>query len=262
MRRALPLEVGDEVLVELVRSHDERVVEARLGEHAVGRLAQPGEVAGVEPMAARTGLPGGAQLLEHGHGVRQARGERVVGVHQQDGVWVAGRVGPEGRPARCRSSSPRSGRGCPARGCRTACRPARWRCCRPRRCRPRGCRSGRRRDPGPGAGRTPPGRRSPQASRMRAALVAMRVWKLSVLSTTVSRSWASISGPSTCSTRLVREDDGPLGHRLDGASRLESTAGTRERRPRSVPRPAQIGQVLLGEAQVLDQVEQLLQLRR
>jgi hypothetical protein len=55
---------------------------------------------------------------------------------------------------------------------------------------------------------TPWARRSPnsstvpcsEASQMRAALVATRVWKLRMLSTTLSKSWAWISGACTRSS--------------------------------------------------------------
>ncbi len=94
--RPLPLEIGDEVLVQLVRGHDERVIEPGLGEHPPGCLAEPGEVAGVESDRCAHRPAGCAQLLEHGDRVGQPRGQRVVGVDEQDGVGIAGRIGAEG----------------------------------------------------------------------------------------------------------------------------------------------------------------------
>jgi len=46
--RALSLEVGDQVLVQLVGRHDQRVLEAGVGEHAMGGFAKPGQVARIE----------------------------------------------------------------------------------------------------------------------------------------------------------------------------------------------------------------------
>ena len=198
MRAPWSLRLVDDVLVELVGGEDRACSGTR-----------PRRACGAPRCESQARSPESSRMP--GAGRRRARAgpcptstawrtpvERVVGVDEQDAV-VGHRLGVGARtpPARRRRASPSCGRGCPAPGCRTACRPARWRSRRTRRGRPRGRPPGRRRCPGRAAGRTPPPGRPRAASTMRAALVAMRVWKLTMVRSGVSSSMQGTIGPRT-----------------------------------------------------------------
>ena len=80
----------------------------------------------------------------------------------------------------------------------------------------------RRRCPARAAARTRAPARRARRAQTRAALVAISVWKLTMLSSAVSRSWRCSSGPAHAHQRLVREDHRPLGDGVDvaGAARI------------------------------------------
>ena len=83
---ALALQVGYQVFIEFVGRHYHRVGEAGLREHPVGVLAEPGQIAGVEAYGRPHVVARRPQLPEHGERIREAGGERVVGVDQQQAV--------------------------------------------------------------------------------------------------------------------------------------------------------------------------------
>ena len=72
---------------------------------------------------------------------------------------------------------------------------------------------------------------SPCAARQtRAALVAMSVWKLMMLSSAVSTSCACSDGPRTRSERLLRKDDRAFRDRIEIAAPLQGTQIFQKRR--------------------------------
>ena len=95
---ALALEVGDQVLVEVVGGHDQGVVEAGVGEHAVGRLAEAGQVARIEADGgARTRRPAARSSWKAVRALGSPGGQGVVGVHQQEAaLGIEAGVGAEG----------------------------------------------------------------------------------------------------------------------------------------------------------------------
>ena len=198
------------------------------------------QVAGVQADADRF-VPGAAQALERGDGVRHAAAERVDRVHEQHRVVrVHVGVGVEGSlPHRRRgrgTAEPSSGR---------ACRPARRRA---RRQRLRWTSTPRRRRSPPATPRSAPSaaaRRMPNsstgrrrdASTTRAAFVAISVEKLSWLSSGVSSSWAAANEPSTTVIGVFGWTTRPSGTAsMRSAAEVgaaEPRAGSRRRRARS-----------------------------
>ena len=171
--------------------------EARRVEDLPGLDAQVGEVArsrgGCRPSSCPRSRSRRADLDRVAHAL-----ERVVGVDEEDAVVGLGpRLGLEGLELGVEGHDPAVGVRARAPGCRRAGRRARWRSPRSRRRRPRGRRE---RPPSmPWARRRPKSiTASPRAARQtRAALVAIRVWKLTMLSSAVSTSCAWRIGPRT-----------------------------------------------------------------
>ena len=259
MRGALLLEARDDVLVEIVAGDDARPREAGLVEQLArldaestrGRPSRAGCRA-ARGRAARSSRPDLDRRAARPRACRRCRRGRCS-------CWASPRRRPRRPRARRRTTSPSCARACRAPGCRTAGRRARSRSPRSRRRRRRGWRRAppsmpcARRSPNSSTG-------SPLAARQtRAALVAISVWKLMMLSSArLERAAPGGCGPRTRSERLVREDDRALGHRVDVARRSAARAGRRGSRARTAacrrcPLSArQVREVVVVEAEALE----------
>ena len=255
--RSLPLEVGDEVLVELVGGHDERVVETGLGEHAIGRLAEPGEVPGVETDGGARRPSGRAQLFEHSECVGQSRRQRVVRVHQEDGLGVAVRVGAKGAEFVLEAHHPGMGVRAPHRYAVDLPGEHVGRAVRPPDVgRPRAAEPAVRalRAPKPELHQrvVPAGLADARRLRRYEGLIVERVEDGRLQQLRLDERSLHLHD------RLVGEHHRPFGHRLDGAVRPE-VAQVVDEGPVEDAQPGKVGEILLGEAQVLHQVEEGLQ---